>query len=313
MNTLATVNTDTTVVSGLVSDPKYQFYTSPLISPDGNHISFVRWCNPNMPWDGAETCIASITSDGKSIQIKDDIKRIAGNSVPTLTGAYNSSQQPEWLSNDKILLLADKSGFLIPYIYTLSKDELKPALTNTPNEDFGDPAWNLGNRSYAIIGGSSKVLFSSIRAEENKATLYLADLDKGTYVDLETPYVEISKIRYSKLLDKFIFIGLKGDEAQSLVQLTVTGDKYDYVTLKTTSSISDHVPKEYISVGKSLTVPVGGKSVQCTYYPPQNPNYQGKKDEKPPCIVTVHGGPTGRDGTGLVWTVQYFTTRGFAW
>ncbi|KAH6892791.1 Alpha/Beta hydrolase protein [Coprinopsis sp. MPI-PUGE-AT-0042] len=37
------------------------------------------------------------------------------------------------------------------------------------------------------------------------------------------------------------------------------------------------------------------------------------KDEKPPCVVNVHGGPTSYVSQGLDWRKQYFTSRGWAW
>jgi len=49
------------------------------------------------------------------------------------------------------------------------------------------------------------------------------------------------------------------------------------------------------------------------YYPPTNPDYTGPDGEKPPCVLNVHGGPTGSANQVLSWSKQFFTSRGWAW
>jgi len=49
------------------------------------------------------------------------------------------------------------------------------------------------------------------------------------------------------------------------------------------------------------------------YHPPTNPKYVGPVDEKPPCLVSVHGGPTSRTEPGFTLNRLLYTSRGWAW
>ena len=55
-----------------------------------------------------------------------------------------------------------------------------------------------------------------------------------------------------------------------------------------------------------------GDNVYGSFYPPVNGAYKGPDGELPPCIVTVHGGPTASADRGLKLRTQFYTTRGFA-
>jgi len=46
------------------------------------------------------------------------------------------------------------------------------------------------------------------------------------------------------------------------------------------------------------------------FYPPQNPDYAGPADERPPLLVISHGGPTAATSSELNLRIQYWTSRG---
>ena len=48
------------------------------------------------------------------------------------------------------------------------------------------------------------------------------------------------------------------------------------------------------------------------YYPPFNEDYKAPRDELPPCMVVIHGGPTSFSPNILNPALQYWTSRGFA-
>jgi len=47
-------------------------------------------------------------------------------------------------------------------------------------------------------------------------------------------------------------------------------------------------------------------------YSPTNRDYVAPAGDKPPLLVTVHGGPTAADAISLRLRLQYWTSRGFA-
>jgi dipeptidyl aminopeptidase/acylaminoacyl peptidase len=54
-----------------------------------------------------------------------------------------------------------------------------------------------------------------------------------------------------------------------------------------------------------------GQRVHANVHLPRNPGFTGPDGEKPPFIVFVHGGPTGRSSLAYDLEVAYFTSRGF--
>jgi dipeptidyl aminopeptidase/acylaminoacyl peptidase len=73
------------------------------------------------------------------------------------------------------------------------------------------------------------------------------------------------------------------------------------------------VDKGYFSIPQSISFPTtGGKQAHAIYYPPQNKDFVAPSSERPLLMVISHGGPTAATGTTLRYSVQYWTSRGFA-
>ncbi len=68
-----------------------------------------------------------------------------------------------------------------------------------------------------------------------------------------------------------------------------------------------------VSVGRLVEFPTSGERTAFgIFYPPASATVAGPTDERPPLVVTSHGGPTSDAFTGLSLGVQLFTSRGFA-
>ena len=69
----------------------------------------------------------------------------------------------------------------------------------------------------------------------------------------------------------------------------------------------------YLSVAKPISFPTdAGRESHGIYYAPFNKDYRAPEGEKPPLIVISHGGPTSAASTLLRYSIQYWTSRGFA-
>ena len=138
----------------------------------------------------------------------------------------------------------------------------------------------------------------------------------GTLEELECPYVNISSVQ-RVTYEAVVFQGQKHDEAGRVVLCNIkeyAKPKFAHVGLQ---AAADELPfaRGYISVPRALTLqaPGTGESVHVLFYPPTNPEYVPSEGEKPPAVLNAHGGPTGRASPGLSLTIQYYTSRGFAW
>ncbi|KZS94068.1 alpha/beta-hydrolase [Sistotremastrum niveocremeum HHB9708] len=302
VTSLVIINTKTKSLTTLASGA--DFYSSATFSPDGKHVSWIQWWHPDMPWEGAELIVAPVKASADTISLE--------SSVPSPVAGHKQTevaQQPTWISNDTILFLSDVSGFLNPFVYTIGSSP-KAVLKKPIDEDFGEPAWQLGGSSFAVLPGNH---IAAVSIRGGRANLNLIDLSSGAIVDLITPYVEIRGIRTVANSSTVVFIGMKSDEALSYVSLDIdVGAKTaNAKTLKATSNIASTLPSGIVSVAKPYTFK--NPTVHVVFYPPTNPEYVGPTDEKPPVVVHIHGGPTGRTPSGLTWTTQYFTSRGYAW
>jgi dipeptidyl aminopeptidase/acylaminoacyl peptidase len=79
------------------------------------------------------------------------------------------------------------------------------------------------------------------------------------------------------------------------------------------TSFVNTVDPAYLSVPQPIEFATEhGLTAHAYYYPPSNRDFEGPEGEAPPLIVSIHGGPTGSASTALSYSIQYWTSRGFA-
>lgn len=96
-----------------------------------------------------------------------------------------------------------------------------------------------------------------------------------------------------------------------VVNITKPSEK---ILLKSSSSVD--LPPSTFSPLKSISFPrthgTPGTSY-AVFSPPSNPAFTAPQYQKPPLIVSIHGGPTSDVKPGLDLETQYFTSRGYAY
>ncbi|KAL1692962.1 Alpha/Beta hydrolase protein [Schizophyllum commune] len=315
VNTLCIINTNTKAVSPLVSGA--DFYAQPRFTPDGAHILWQQWSFPDMSWEGAEIFVADVSvADGKTVSVT-NTKHVAGE--PRKISAY----YPSWISNDTILFLSDMSGYYNPWTYSLATQQARPILREPIAEDFGGsaPAWQLGLTFYAVLPGSQHAVFTAMR--DGRSVLYLVDLQSGEHTPLDNPYTIVEFMHWVSAEKKILFQGSIPDDNFKTVWLSVTPasplskSEYSFDVIPDKSdkpSALAGLPSGYVSMPQGLTLNApNGDAVYAIYWPPANPDYQGLDGETPPCVVSLHGGPTSAAQPVCSLGRSYFTSRGFAW
>ena len=311
------------------------FYATPVLNPSGNKISWQQWNLPDMPWQGGLIYVADVSVESGSLKVKSDPVLVAGEA------GKKSATFPSWITDTTLAYTTDEHNkFQNPYIFNTESKEpsQSTAVLKTPlTQDFAEPAWSLGLYPYAVLGGKKEEYGVFTAFKDGANILYIVDLNTPSDPVLIKSFTTLgfTVAQHVRAASKhtFVFTASKTSAPGGVIEGTVSGSSGSYTvkfcelkssaggksdvevkTLKASADDERDVTK-YISPPIPKTVSVsGGHPINVVYYAPYNPEYSPKDpNERPPCILNVHGGPTGLESQALNWTKQFYTSRGFAW
>ncbi|KAG8213240.1 Alpha/Beta hydrolase protein [Butyriboletus roseoflavus] len=313
VTTLAVINTTRKAVFPLVVGA--DFYAAPVFNPSGTRIAWQEWYHPDMPWEGSLINVADVLVQEDTIVVLSKT-RVAGE---LLTKSVN---YPAWTSDTTLVFTSDElNGFQNPFIYSTLTNSARLAIPGSIEEDFGGPAWYLGDTPYALLddprGGNGKLAaFTAFRDGRN--VLYIVSLSDDKYIVeiKEFPFSIVNRVKQSGGMS-IVFSASKTDAPGGVFLCTFSGASFapSYQVLKPGAPQSVSGNDAYISPPRPITLFRDEKPLYVVYYSPKNPGYSGSSipGEKPPCIVSVHGGPTGMTPQVLSWERLYYTSRGYGW
>jgi dipeptidyl aminopeptidase/acylaminoacyl peptidase len=314
-NSLCVINSTATTVASLVSteDAQIEFYAAPTFSPSGDKLAWQFWKHPDMPWEGGQIYVADVHYNSNTNTLSLSNTKLVAGEANNISACY-----PLWASNDKLLFTSDESKFANLWEYT--QTYTKPVLSSVVQQDFCMPSWTLGNYPFAFLDeNGTKAICVAWR--DGRSVLYVVDIAAGSYVEIKDKsfdFVVVNNV--CRLSDyTFVFTGLQSNAPGAAMLCTLTGPSlvpnFRVLSSPALTSATPY-PEGIISLPIPLELKVtGDKIVYAVYYAPKNPAYAGSSipDEKPPCVLGVHGGPTGLESQSLSWLKQYFTSRGYAW
>ena len=266
------------------------FYSSPRLSPDGKHLTWLTWNHPNMPWDRTELLVAEVRDDGSLGQV-----------THVADGPNESIFQPQWSPNGVLHFVSDRTGWWNLYRWKDGRAEPLCPL----DAEFGRPQWVFGMSTYAFVSATQIIC-----AYGKNGTWRLARLDTESrqLTEISTPYTEISDVRATA--QHVVFIGGSATEPVSVVRFDLASRQL--TTLRRSSTLSS-VDKKYLSVPQAIEFPTeNGLKAHGLFYPPRNDDFMAVPDERPPLLVKSHGGPTAAATTTFNASIQYWTSRGIA-
>ncbi len=268
----------------------HDFFASPCLSPDGQWLAWLTWEQPQMPWDGTELWLAPIQPDGSLGQAE----RVAG-------GTEESIFQPRWSLQGELWFVSDRSNWWNLYRRTATGqiEAVRPMAA-----EFGLPQWVFGQSTYGFVGSDHLVCTYNQAGIWRLASLALST---QTWQELATPYTEISSLQATA--DGVVFLGSSATLPAAIAHYDLTTGNLQVLRSSTQVSLA----AGYLAQPQAIAFPTcGGATAYGLYYPPQNQDYTAPAGERPPLLVKSHGGPTAATSSSFNLSIQYWTSRGFA-
>jgi dipeptidyl aminopeptidase/acylaminoacyl peptidase len=263
------------------------FYASPRLRPDGSRLAWICWDHPSMPWDETAAWSAEVRADGSLV----NARQVAG-------GEGESILDPQWSPDGDLLLVSDRTNWW--NLYRVRGPALE-AVRRMAAETAA-PSWVFRRECYTFTGPGHALVAFTERGEWRLARLDLS-AEELTPVDLS--YTDIESLRATERFA--VFEAGSPTEPGSIVRLDLATNETEVLRR---SSHLDIAPG-YLSRPEAIEFPAaGGRTAHAFYYPPTNRDFTGPDGERPPLIVTIHGGPTSATGTTLNLSKQFWTSRG---
>ncbi len=276
------------------------FVAWPRLSPCGQYAAVVAWNHPHMPWDETQLWVADV-SPGRAPHWQ----AVAG-------GAEEAVMEPQWADDGSLVFLTDRNG-----CWNLARwhpaSGGTPLLTHFTDAEVGAPLWQLGQRSYLLLGGGRVLLRLSRNTVDQ---LLLLDLHTLQTTPLPLPFVALSSLAPG-LPGQALVVGAAVDDLPVLVSVDTTSGQHQVLRRAGVAPLA----ADAVSHGQAICFPTApappgdgrqAPEAHAWFYPPHLPGCSVPAGQAPPLVVLLHGGPTSHSKPAFNVGVQFWTSRGFA-
>ena len=289
-NSLISIDLTTGKIKTLVDGD--DFYSSPRLSPDGNHLAWLSWNHPYMPWDSTYLWLAQLNQDGT-----------IGSRELVAGGEAESVCEPKWSSDGELFFSSDRTNWW--NLYRRQKDGSVEILHQMAAE-FAYPHWVFGLSTYGFVGNDRIVCTYSSNGSWH---LGVIDLKTKQFDKIITRYTNISDLQASES-GFVVFVGGTPTETTAVIKIDLDSKKEQI--LKRSGDLT--IDPDYLALPEAISFPTADDlTAHAWYYPPTNKDYIALPGELPPLIVKSHGGPTAAASVDLNLRIQYWTSRGFGY
>ncbi len=275
------------------------FYMQPAWSPTGEHLAWIEWDHPNMPWDSSELKLTTLGFPEGGLPVG-----VSG--VTAAGGPEVSIFQPQFLPNGDLLFVSDETGWGSVYRRD-GQTGAASKLSSIPGE-YGEPAWNHGQRKMTVTPAGRVVC---VRSEAGFDKLTVINRD-GSIDDLSVhqgAYTQVGHPTASPVGGRIAFVASGPTQPTRVVVVDLANPETFEVRRR---SDSETVTAAALSTPVPMSWPsFDGELAHGLYFPPASERFVGTG--APPLIVLVHGGPT--SSYTASWRssqqAQFFATRGY--
>jgi len=266
------------------------FYAAPRLSPDGRRLAWLAWNHPSMPFFDTELWLAEVAADGALVAPR----RIAG-------GIGESLAQPQWSPDGRLFVVSDRSGWW--NLYRVDAHDALQALCPMAAE-FAHPQWVFGRDMFGF-NGANEIIATCI--EQGVSKLGRIELATRRWTPIASACTDIDELRVGPG-----FVAIIGGSPMVPRQV-VRIDLASGASAVLASSVDELPDAGFLAAAQAIEFPSArGRTAHAFYYAPTHPDFVALQGERPPLVVTSHGGPTSSTNTSLRLNVNFWTSRGFA-
>lgn len=202
-------------------------------------------------------------------------RRVAGSRDESL-------QHPAWSAAGELHVVSDRSGWW--NLYRVAPDDTLVSVRSGAF-DIGGPMWVFGESPYALLDDGSVVIDQDVLGVVSDPTVLRARGDR---------------------------VVVAGPSWQTESQVVEIGPDGTVDVLRPARDLG--LDPAFFPEPEQITFPTGDGSevAHALFYRPANPMVDAPRDERPPLLVLVHGGPTGSARRSLHLPLRYWTSRGIA-
>lgn len=265
------------------------FYMFPRVSPDGGQLAWIQWDHPQIPWDSCELLAAPVDAEGT-----------VGGAETVAGGPNESIFQPEWSPDNRLYFVSDRTGWWNLHVWHEGQVHPVTAL----RAEFGEAAWVFGLSTYGFLSDAEILATYSANGVSKLVRINTRTREMD---HLPCPFATLSHIQVQG--NRAIMIAGADRSPQAVVAYQADTRRFRIVRRASRVLLDE----DNLSLPEPIEFPnPDGSMSYGFYYAPKNRDYIPPEGERPPLVVTAHGGPADRAVPEFQLETQYWTTRGFA-
>ena len=271
-----------------VLNDESHFYAHLAISDDGNKVAWIAWEHPQMPWDGTELRAADIDSVGNLV----GTKVVAGSSSESVCS-------PLWLTNESLYYISDASNWW--NLWRINSDG-SPEQVSHDSSEWSLPLWLVG---WNFLRKTNDGRIIATRGNPEQRELIVVNPETGTWDTCQPAVAGIDSISTNG--SHIYAVASHAQSMPSVIDIDIETLSLSDIVVEIPSPID----VEYFAKPFHVTYPsVNGRVVHAIVHPATHP--QVTSSDRPPVIITAHGGPTAETNASANLKYAYFTSRGFS-
>ena len=270
-----------------VLDDESHFYAHLTISDDHSKVAWIAWEHPQMPWDGTELRTATISSDGSLT----DVRVSAGSTTESVCS-------PLWMSDNSLYYLSDASNWW--NLWRISPSGV-PEQVSHDSSEWSLPLWLVG---WNFLRRSADGRIVATRGNPAQRELIVVDPDTGLWESCSPAVAGINS--FSCSASHIYAVVSSAQSMPSVIEIDLSSLKQSGTVVE----IHSPIDRSYFAHPQHVTYPsVNGRVVHAILHPATNPLVSST--QRPPVIITAHGGPTAESIAAADLKYAFFTSRGF--